>query len=180
MAYTASFSARENTSGLSAYEGLHFMVGFMQNEYKIISIDDGIDLNIFIATKELANIRIQYPDGKKNVFQMGPDTLHQEIVSTSYECRDTSEAILHNGISIDSDVPLTVYCFSSQDLTSDSYSAIPVTNWGHEYIVVSQPNNYYDEKDQLGNITTIIRNSEFMVLASYDDTKVKILLSEDT
>ncbi len=168
--------ASEDVSGLSAYEGLHFVVGFMENEYN--RFDAELDMSIFISTKELANIYISYPDGRLKEFQLKPTDMHHEAIPSEFECRDKSEVIAEKGIIIDSDVPITVYCFSSQNWTSDSYAAIPVTNWGQEYVVVSQPNNIRVEEDYNGNITRILRESEFMVLGGYDNTNVSIVLTD--
>ena len=70
--------ANESTSGLSAYEGLHFVVGFMENEY--LRIGEQLDMSVFISTNEIANIYITYPDGLVKEFELLPEDMYQEEV----------------------------------------------------------------------------------------------------
>ncbi|MEI6090175.1 MAG: choice-of-anchor D domain-containing protein [bacterium] len=170
--------AQEPVNRLSSYEGLHFMIGFMQNEYEYLQL--GIDLKIFIASQETANIVIKYPDRPPFSFVLSPDTVHVENVEGLYENRGNSEVIRKLGIVIHSDVPITVYSFSSQTLSSDCYSAIPIKNWGSEYITVCQPLNKTIERLPSGVDVDVIRESEFMVMAAYDSTVVTITPSDFT
>ncbi len=170
--------SQEPVNRLSSYEGLHFIVGFMQNEYEYLQL--GIDLKIFISSQETANVVIKYPDKPPIAFVLSPDTVRVENVEGAYENRGNSEVIRKFGIIIHSDVPITVYAFSSQSQSSDCYSAIPIKNWGSEYIAVCQPLNKTTERLPSGVDVDIIRESEFLVMAAYDSTIVTITPSDFT
>ena len=53
-----------------------------------------------------------------------------------------SEEISPASIEIESDVPITIYGLNSIQASSDMFAAIPIANWGTEYMVVSFPKRY--------------------------------------
>jgi hypothetical protein len=161
----------------SSFEGQHFFVSFMQNETRILYPGVGIELQIFIATNDPAVVNVNIPTISNTNYNINKDgilTLDMKAIS---ELRQ-SETILRKGIEISSDVPVSVYVFSSQDRTSDLYAAIPVPFWGTEYVAVSFPNDqyiqpYYNEIDSLQNFEP--RQSEFEIMAAYDSTSIDII-----
>jgi len=164
------------TTRLSSYEGIHFLVGFLQNEYYVIYEQLGVDLRIFIATKEKTKVDIIFPDNSTTSFTLPADTVISLSISNNYY-NTKSEKVVKNAIEINSDNPIVVYTFNSQERTSDSYTAIPISNWGTEYVIMSMPNDQYtlsqpphDIVDSLVNYTP--RNSEFLVIAAYDSTVI--------
>lgn len=175
---TINLKAQDTTgnSKLSSYEGIHFLVSFMQNEYYVIYENVGVDLKIFIATKEQTNVEVIFPDNTKLSSTVKKDTVISINVSNSFY-NTISEHIVKNAIEIKSDKPVVVYAFNSQERTSDSYSAIPISNWGTEYVIMSLPNDQYtlnqppfDLRDSLINYTP--RCSEFLLISAYDSTIV--------
>lgn len=165
-----------NNSKFSSFEGIHFLIGFMQNEYYIVNEQVGVDLKIFIGTKERTYIEIIFPDNTKLTGTVEKDTVISANISNSFY-NTISEIVVKNAIEIKTDKPVVVYAFNSQERTSDSYSAIPISNWGKEYVVMSVPNDQYtlntppfDRADSLINYTP--RTSEFLVLAAYDSTLI--------
>lgn len=163
----------------SSFEGLHFMIGFIENEFYTINTAIGKELKIFIATKQQSEIEVYFPDNQNpDIYNLGKDSVQVIEVPDRYESR-TSEFIDNKIIEIKSDVPVTVYAFSSQARTSDSYSAIPLANWGKEYYVMSFPNDQYalseppfNKQDSTRLLTP--RSSEFMVVSAYDNTEITI------
>lgn len=154
----------------SAYHGTHFFVGFMQNENYYIDDRFGLHQHLFIATTQPAQVSVKLP---KNAFlinlSLPANTVYR--MKLSAEVQDTvSEIPVSLGIEIISDVPVSVNLFSSQYTTSDSYTAIPVDEWGTEYVVMSFPNDQYIGID--GNYSEV-RPSEFMVIAAYDSTVIE-------
>lgn len=165
---------------LSNYEGRRFQLGFMENEYKIISY--GIELKIFISARQVSNINVTFPKRPPMSFRIPPDSVLVIPVSSEYY-NPLSEQKFTNAIKIDADFPILVYAFSSQPKTSDSYAAIPVENWGKEYVAISMPNDQYNDKieslqDSIEYLTP--RQSEFMIVADYDDTQITIIPTNET
>lgn len=161
-------------SKLSSYEGLNFLIGFMENESNIADPTKLLEQKVFIAASRNANIEVtmgnMFPAMK---YQLLADQVMNLDVPKIYE-NSNSEVIQKNLIEIKSDVPITVYCFSSIPRSTDSYTAIPIANWGKEYRIVSIANDQYNKitLDSLRDLTP--RSSEFMVMAAYDDTEVYI------
>ena len=171
-----NLNAKDSTSTtrLSSYEGIHFLVGFLQNEYYVIYEQLGVDLRIFIASKEKTKVDIIFPDKSTTSFILPADTVISLTISNNYY-NTKSEKVVKNAIEINSDKPIVVYTFNSQERTSDSYTAIPISNWGTEYVIMSMPNDQYtlnkpplDIVDSLVNYTP--RNSEFLLISAYDST----------
>ena len=161
----------------SSFEGLHFYAGYIENEFQTLDPMLGKELKLFIATKEESNINVKFP-GEPAPFEYNipGDSVVVIPVSQSLEHVE-SEKKENKLIEITSDVPITVYGFSSQKHTSDSYSAIPVANWGKEYYVMSMPNDRYSinkppatRQDSIRDLTP--RQSEFLIMAAYDNTTV--------
>jgi hypothetical protein len=161
----------------SALEGRYFLLGFMQNEIGNIVNGDGFFQQIYISASSRAQVRVSMRGRKPLDLFVSPDDMVEveipgEFMMTYSEFADNSS------IEVSSDVPITVYGFSSRITTSDAYSAIPVRNWGKEYYVMSYPNDQYfivDGNDPLDSLFRITpRHSEFMIIASEDDTDVMI------
>ena len=171
-----NLKAQDTTSNakLSSYEGIHFLVGFLQNEFYITNEQVGVDLKLFIVTKGKTKLDIHFPDGTTYSGTILQDTVIPVSISNTFY--DTiSERVVKNAIEITTDNPVVVYAFNSQYHTSDSYSAIPISNWGKEYVVMSVPNDQYTlntpppfREDSIINFTP--RSSEFLAIAAYDST----------
>lgn len=160
----------------SSYEGTHFFVGFMQNEIAIDPRYGGLHLKLFISAVTTCDITIIYPpDSSVNYNSVSPKTVLEIEVPNKFESYN-SEIAERKAIEIISTAPIVVYAFSTQYLTSDGYSAIPVEQWGKEYVVVSYPNDQYLDweglsfQDSLYKATP--RQSEFMIIAAYDSTQI--------
>jgi len=161
----------------SALEGRHFLLGFMQNEIGNIVTGDGFFQQIYISASSRAQVRVSMRGIKPIDIFVSPNDMTEVEIPGEF-MMSVSEYADNKSIEISSDVPITIYGFSSRVTTSDAYSAIPVRNWGTEYYVMSYPNDQYyiiegnDDLDSLFRITP--RHSEFMVIASEDDTNVML------
>ncbi len=151
----------------SAYIGTHFFVGFMQNENYYEEDLLQLQQQLFIATTQPAQVTVKLPKKAFLIYLSLPaNTIYR--MKLDYEVQDTvSEVPMSLGIEINSDVPVSVNLFSSRPKTSDSYTAIPVDQWGTEYVAMSFPN------DQYTILNSEPRPSEFMVIAAYDGTVIE-------
>lgn len=164
---------------LSSFEGLHFYVGFMQNEVTRVNSQIPVDQKIFISSQKDANIDIRLPyEGSNLKFLLRKGEIYTLDVNSIYET-NISEIINYNRlVYITSNVPITVYAFSTQEKTSDSYSVIPVSYWGNNYTVVTVPNDTYSDPTETMYNTP--RQGEFLIMAAEDNTEVFINPSYET
>ncbi|MBX3043967.1 MAG: choice-of-anchor D domain-containing protein [Candidatus Kapabacteria bacterium] len=168
---------------LSSYEGLHFMVGFMENESNIAAPVKNLEQKIFISSNYDATLQVKFGTLSPVQYLVKKNDILSITVPNGYE-NSRSEEKLRNLVEITSDYPIAVYAYSSIPLSTDSYSVIPISNWGKEYIAVSLPNDQYHS----GAITSILdsirdytpRSSQIMIMAAYDDTKITIIPSSLT
>ncbi|MFP4544992.1 MAG: IgGFc-binding protein, partial [Candidatus Kapaibacterium sp.] len=95
-----------------------------------------------------------------------------EVISTANGRADWSwevwddETVTDKGVFITSPTPISVYYINSKYESSDGYLAIPVSNWGTDYIHCA----YYD----YGDYTTWAGG--FVIVAAEDDTDIRIFL----
>lgn len=159
----------------SSFEGYDFLVGYMQNENFVQS--SGLRLRLVIATALPARVSVQFPNGSATPYTLSANSTLAVVVPSVLEMRE-SEVAKSNLVRVTSDVPVAVYAMNSQYTTSDSYAVIPVSNWGNQYTVLSMPNDSYGfGSDTTGIPPTEIRQSEFLVMASEDNTAVDLFLS---
>jgi hypothetical protein len=162
---------------VSSFEGSHFLVSYMQNENFIQS--SGIRLRLMIASALPANVRISVPGISPTSYFIEPNTVLNLTIPITMEVRE-SERILQRAVEISSDAPVSVYAMSSQYTSSDSYAVIPTTNWGSNYTVLSMPNDTYNVGITDSVPPQEIRQSEFMIIAAFDNTIVNFLTKAPT
>lgn len=170
------FAETDAKEQFSSYEGTHFMVSFMQNEFYIQNEVIGVEMRIFVSARNWTNVQINYPDGFIDRYRIPKDSVLNLSISNSYY-NQKSEVIEKHGIEIIADNPVIVYAFCSQSFSSDSYACIPTANWGNEYVVLSMPNDNYKpvnppatSRDSIIQFTP--RPSEFLIIAYHNNTKV--------
>ena len=164
---------------LSSYEGLHFMVGFMENESNDAIFNKQLEQKIFISSNYDCKLLVSFGGLNPVQYLVNQNDVLTINVSTALE-NFRSEEIRNNLVEITSDYPIAVYAYSSIPRSTDSYAVIPISNWGKEYIAVSLPNDHYnlDSKDSIVDKTP--RSSEILIMAAYDNTKVTIIPSSLT
>lgn len=160
----------------SSYEGTHFLVSFMQNEFYVQDIARGVEMRIFVSARNWTNVQINYPDGFIDRYRIPKDSVLNISVSNTYY-NQNPEVKKKNAIEIITDNPVIVYAFCSQSFSSDSYACIPTSNWGNEYVVLSMPNDNYNpidppptRNDSLVQFTP--RPSEFLIIAYHNNTRI--------
>ncbi|MCX7735458.1 MAG: T9SS type A sorting domain-containing protein [Candidatus Kapabacteria bacterium] len=167
----------------SAYEGTYFIVGFMQNETSIDNRYGGLFLRLFITSTQNAKVKIAIPRSTQIYdtvdFNITKNKVLVYDLPTRLENRE-SEIIQRKCAEIFSDVPVTVYAFNTQYLTGDSYSVIPVSHWGKEYISLNYPNDQYNlPNDPIGPLDSLslleARKNQFMIMGAYNETEVEII-----
>ncbi|MFH1052355.1 MAG: T9SS type A sorting domain-containing protein [bacterium] len=163
----------------SAYEGKHFFIGFMQNEiYK----DNYQTLQIHIVSNYPADIIVKVPNETDKYYSLQSDSILKIIINDNMEIIE-NESIVKKSVEIISTVPVLVYAFNSKENTSDCFTAVPVSQWGNEYVAMSVPNDQYlatfiyfrDYRGYIDSTYLIPRKSEFLILASEDDTRVEFI-----
>ncbi len=159
-----------NSNAISGYAGRYFLIGFMQNE--LILLPGGIRLSVTISTIRPTTIRIASPISRPSQYYQVPgDTVIELTFAYGEVEMFDSERAQAKAIEIESDQPITVTGMSSQSLSTDGFSAIPVAKWGREYVVHSWPNDIYmHDDDPQGKIP---RSSEFMVIAAENNTVIE-------
>ncbi len=169
------FITAHSEPGASAYEGTRFLVGFMQNEL-LYYPDNGLSQKLYITSKVLTAVSIYQTYYLPKYYILNPDSVLVVDVDPALQVK-YSEVPLLQAIEIVSDLPITVSGFSSRAATSDSYLALPVSSWGNEYVALSYPNDQYDWDDATDSLSNEYRvkprSSEFMVIASEDNTIIK-------
>ena len=157
---------------MSSFEGRNFYVAFMQNEITYTTREQEPNaLEIFISSSRNANVNVNFQGNSRDIHiaanTMGKVIFGREVVQTR------SEIVLNMSIHITSDVPITIYGINSIPASSDMFSAIPTMNWGKEYVIMSFPNDTY--KDPNESEPSVPRKSQFCVIASEDNTTVRII-----
>jgi hypothetical protein len=155
---------------LSSFEGRHYLVGFMRNASFDFTGSDTLQLHI--ATSYKTNVTVSIPNVGKTTYSFRADTIAVIGVPQELETFE-SELAQSNLVEITADAPISVYAFNSKNMTSDAYNVIPTSAWGTKYTAISLPNTSY------GGFNPVLK-SEFMVMASDDDTKVTIIPNDLT
>jgi len=174
LAVSSLYSQAFNAPKTSSFSGRNFYIGFMQNEIYIDFRNGGLQLRVFVTAVLPTKFEVRIPGYETVVDSLGENGIKEIVVQYPIEVR-TSEVPLPRAIQVVADLPVSVYAFSSQLTTSESYTAIPVSRWGKEYIVMSYPNDQYDDPERW-NLDSLERfeprSSQFMVIAAYDSTVI--------
>ena len=153
---------------VSALEGRHFILGFMQNE--IEGPLDSLILDVFITSRDVTNVTIEDPHTGIRTLTTAPNKIHSVRMSPYLENKE-SEIIRKNLFVIKSEKPISVFTFNSRKVTSDSYTAVPVSRWGTEYVAITMPNDQYAMQSGMDSIKNAQpRRSQFLLLSAYDST----------
>ncbi len=141
-----------------------------------------MNLMVFVGATEKTDVTIRYPwDTDGTVYTIeGDSVLTIDIPPpffTTLEMRN-SEVPTYGIVEILTNKKTIVYALNSSRLSSDAYSALPVSNWGKEYVVVSVPNDSYAPPGLIAD--SIPRSSEFMIMASEDSTLVQFSPKAET
>ncbi|GEM_PF-691486 len=160
----------------SMFAGTHFFVGFLQNE---IERGSSLRLQLSIAARSPATVWVYLPtESQPRQYRLPGGGYSWIAIPPELEVR-ALERPVRAAIEIRSDAPIVVYAFNTQRTTTDAYTAIPVPNWGTEYVIASFPNDAYTPRP--GDTTNnrlrdlALRRSEWMLVAAYDSTIVTFI-----
>ncbi len=165
-------AARVSAQGVTS-EGKEFWIGFMPNY-----ITPAKTLSLYVASGTSNKVLIeQFGDNGQIVQRTSVDLRENEAKTVLLnvalaETRDR-ETPVHKAIRVTAKAPIALYAMSNGDATADGYLALPTTAYGKKYYAFS----YYDDayspgSDHLGG--------EMMIIAPYDNTRVKISTTATT
>jgi hypothetical protein len=180
----------------SALQGRHFIVGFMQNEVPRTDLQQNYYMSIFVSILKTDSVIIRVPGEGIKRYGLSAGQIQEIKIPTYYEVSDIG-VNKDKLIDIRSKSQMIVWLYSSKNQSSDSYVAIPVSIWGKQYRVVSMGNDMYNGKKRLvadgctdtsGNVIDQMRykehitprSSEFLVMASLDNTVIEYYPTCDT
>ena len=155
----------KNNEEAATLEGTEFWICFQQNfKHSIRDTNNKLILELVIISSDSSNILIENEKfGLKKKVSLKPNTVERVRIEPEFEIHDIAKP-QKLAIHISSDNPIKVYCISSRPMTSDTYTAIPVSSLGTEYIIISRPN-----KDEI--------LSECAIAACLDSTSITIIPS---
>ncbi len=156
-------------------EGVHFLVGFMQNETDVCS-PPSIHRVVSIASRFHVDVTVTFPDGYVVTRKLAPYEITKVSIDERFEC--TGEGVFRNAIEIRSTEPISVYCYNSRTHTSDGYLALPVNAWGMQYVTANYALDHYTPRDSSNMFSLACdvapRGGEFAILASESNTAVTV------
>ncbi len=167
----------------SNYEGNHFYIGFMRNELDVRrNLNAPVFLDIYVASAIPTTVTVRLPwESTGTQYKiLGDSILNINLIG--YDARDIemkeSEVPQNRLIEITSNQKISVSAMTSYDYTSDAYTALPIPNWGKEYVIMTMPNDNYavpaETKDVIRHVgDDDERSGEFLVMASEDSTLVQ-------
>lgn len=150
-------------------EGTDFWFGLMQNR----SIHPDHYLEITVTSRVGANFTVTYGPGETPIGNYTVLANQSVIVPIDYKLLEAqgSESIENKGIHLFSDNPVNVYALNYRTQSADVAVIYPTESLGKEYFAMC-----YSPRYTSGNES----NSEFLVVASEDNTTVNITPSRYT
>ncbi len=148
--------------------GYKYILAFPPNEAETHQSDDNA-LQIYVSSNVFTNLDINIfgTSVKESVLANGylviddKMGLDEEIAEVR-----TPNTTSNKTITIKADNPISVYVMNSRSTSTDGYMAIPVENWGREYLHCSYYDNYEDDTRKFPG--------GFLVLGSEDKTRVNV------
>lgn len=151
-------------------EGTEFWLGFMQNN----DVSAPSSLEIFITSKTVADVEIfLYQDNTTRSITVTPGVTHQEVINFDISnpfAATGSTLLASKAIRITSDQNISVYAFNNRQRSADATVVLPTNSLGKEYYVSA-----YWENSPNDGIGTASSPSEFMIVATQDNTLVEII-----
>jgi hypothetical protein len=152
-------------------EGTEFWFGFLQNR-----LSGSIHYIEITVTSQLgANFTLTYgPDEKpigNNPYTLGENSLMKITLDYTLLEPSLTETIENKGIHLVSDNPVNVYAFNYRTQSSDVAVIYPEKSIGSEYMAMCYSPHVNDTRET---------NSEFMIVATANNTNVKITPSANT
>lgn len=150
-------------------EGTEFWLGFMQNR-----LSGSVHYIELTVTSQLgANFTLTYGTNEKSIgtYSVGTNSLVKISLDYSTLEPSLSETAESKAIHLVSDNPVNVYAFNYRTQSSDVAVIYPVKSIGSEYFAMCYTPHVSGTRET---------NSEFMIVATANNTNVKIKPSADT
>lgn len=150
-------------------EGTDFWFGFMENR----KAGDTHYLEITVASRLGANIKVTYGPGEMPLPPFSVPANGTNTLRIPYDLLEPtgSEVVEDKGIHLISDNPVSVYALNYRTKCSDVAVIYPTPSLGNEYYAMCFTPN---------PTVNIESNNQFMIVATEDNTKVKITPKRDT
>jgi len=160
-------------------EGKDFWFGFMQNTQDVRrpSIIDHLpsNLEVFFTSKERAQVSVHvFADGRTLDIVVEPGITLSVLISKSVYnpyAAIGSGSIETKAIHVTSDVDISVYALNRNPHHEDATVILPTPTLGNEYYVIGH--------EELGPLNGPKTKSEFLIVASEDNTRIEITTSVD-
>ncbi|HBL74963.1 MAG: hypothetical protein A2W90_06670 [Bacteroidetes bacterium GWF2_42_66] len=157
-------------------EGTNFWFAFMESR----NYHSGHYVEITVTAREAADFTIKVGAGASingNPFHVDANSSVQVKISWGLVEATGSEQLQSKAIHLESTAPVNVYALNWDNNSADVAVIYPVESIGNEYFAVCyEPHISKGNNGSYGNG----RNSEFMVVATEDNTKVEITPSKVT
>jgi len=156
-------------------EGTEFWFGFMESR----NYTAGHYLEVTVTARETTSFQIFI--GKGGTPYHGPytvdaNTSSQVVIPWDIVEATDSEEIQDRGIRLVSEKPVNLYALNYSRNSADVAVIYPVESLGNEYFAMCYYPHIHESSGRYGNG----RNSQFLVVAAFDDTRVKIVPSVRT
>ncbi len=159
---------------LSVMPSYEYWLAIPPNEVSGYGLE--VALEIHVVSQQATTVRYEIPAlGISTTAQIAAGSsvrfsAANGLLPWSMEHR-SSEEVVNLGVHLQADDPVSVYVLSARELTSDGYTAVPVSAWGTSYRHLG----YYDHSEDVSDPQTH-RAGGFIVVAAYDSTKVQLKL----
>lgn len=175
FAFAVAVSAGENKLCSKSTEGTSFWFGFMESRNYI----ETHNTKIIVTARETTTFTIAV--GKSETQFNGTYTVYADSsteVTIPWQMVETtrSEEVQEKGVHLVSQKPVNVFALSWDPYSADAAVIYPVEALGTEYFAMC----YYPNIDPRNPETGSGRNSEFLIVAVEDQTKVEITPSKVT
>ena len=156
-------------------EGTEFWFGFMESR----NYSPNHYLEVTVTARETTTFQIFI--GKGGIPYGGPYTVNantssQVVIPWEMVEATDSEEIQDRGIRLISEKPVNLYALNYSRNSADVAVIYPVESLGNEYFAMCYHPHIHESNGNYGNG----RNSQFLVVAAFDGTKVKIVPSVRT
>lgn len=150
-------------------EGTEFWLTFMLNNEEPERVTDNtkLHLELFITGDKNANVTIEIKSiGFKETIKVNKGTVRSLLINPLAQIRSSESIEEKNAIHITSDNPITVYGLTRRKQTTDTFMGLPTNVIGKNYRVMCY--------------SASVKLAEFAVVATEDNTVVKITPSVET
>lgn len=162
------------------YNGKEFWGAFMAN------YNNGPTLKqyLYVTSPNGANVTVSFPLlGWTKSFSVTSKSLYQleipKYIQQRLIANDSSETIKPTSYYVKGDAAITVYGMSTQYQSTDAFLSIPKRSLGYEYKVIAPEGTFLPGAAATNGLYTDAP-SEFVVVASEDNTQVRIVCPQPT